>query len=62
MKPTEEKIAEAMTTIRELCISCNSCGECALFAEDGKRCILRIMEPTAWKVNDPPETVWRAVK
>ena len=62
MKPTEEKIAEAMTTIRELCISCDSCGECALFAEDRKRCILRITHPAEWKTNNPPETVWRAIR
>lgn len=62
MKPTETKIAEAMTTIRELCLSCDNCGKCALYSVEHKRCILRITHPAEWKINEPPKEVWRAIE
>lgn len=62
MKPTENQIAEAVTTIKELCLSVKSCGECALFSDESKRCILRATTPSDWKVNAPPAETWRATK
>lgn len=62
MKPTENQIAEAMKTIKELCISSSSCGVCALYSEEHKRCALRIIDPSELKINEPPAEVWRAVK
>ncbi len=62
MKPTETKIAEAMTTIRELCLSCSNCGECSIYSEDHTRCILRTTQPAEWKIKEPPKETWRAVE
>jgi hypothetical protein len=60
--PTENQITEAMNTIKELCLSVKSCGECALFSEESKRCILRTATPSGWKLNEPPAEKWRAIK
>lgn len=62
MKPTEEKIAEAMNTIRELCLSCGNCGVCAIYSDERERCILRITQPAEWKIKEPPAEVWRAIE
>ncbi len=62
MKTKAEEIHAALNVIRDLCESSENCGQCALFNDTHKRCMLKIKNPSEWKINDPPAETWRAFK
>ena len=56
---TNKGILDALKTISEICGDAKHCEDCP-FGNDSGECFIGETIPSAWELNEPDKTIWRA--